>query len=737
MERPKHTKTVTNILLACSFLLGFLASAAQAKPASVLLQEGLYAEEIDGDLDAAIRIYEQVIAQAEAAQQTAAQATFRIGMCHLKRGEKQKAAEYFRDVISKYPKQEPLAAKAREQLSRIRTVEDIIADSFVIHYRTVDPAKDGLTEFNKNHPRGVRTHHAGRYRQNGQTINTICTDTEAGKDKIVSMLNSRDDLVLIKVVPPKSAAPAGFGPVIERVIYQGGSAHECLIDFETGKLFKVPEPLRDHSEEQTEQVWEWVNATGVDAAGDTGGALTSQGLQGFQDDMVAAPAPEGWRESPEVLVAMMKPLRADGKARMFAKLKLPTTYYFKTREGNMGVLQILGFTEGEPRGVRFRYKMLQEPYTQKFYADIGPDGTFNFETTVRMVNESGSPVKTTSFVNSDFVKVTAMHDGRGRPIQFTTAHQGDHWRYHVTFNEPVAPGGMMVYSHEGTMTGLIKTVPGEKDTFRFYMRHYPSAGRPTLRIETYLLPEGAELLSTTPADMQRREKDGRIELHVEETIPPGGSITTAFKYRLPGAELSWRLEELSASKNKRAERVAENRAEMNRDIEAVLKLDKPKVVSDRDKRASENLAAEGWRLWQQRKLPEAEQKFKEALEKDPMNANAWNGLGWSQSNQGKPLNAKVSFEKCLEIEPTHAAALNGLGWIAKGEGTTDDAIGYWQKAVAATPTATAALNGLAVTCMERKEYDEAIKYYEMWLKAEPDNADAKEGLKKAKAAKNE
>lgn len=36
----------------------------------------------------------------------------------------------------------------------------------------------------------------------------------------------------------------------------------------------------------------------------------------------------------------------------------PTTYFFKTREGGMGVLQITGFTEN-PRGVKLRYKLVQ------------------------------------------------------------------------------------------------------------------------------------------------------------------------------------------------------------------------------------------------------------------------------------------------------------------------------------------------------------------------------------------
>lgn len=158
-------------------------------------------------------------------------------------------------------------------------------------------------------------------------------------------------------------------------------------------------------------------------------------------------------------------------------------------------------------------------------------------------------------------------------------------------------------------------------------------------------------------------------------------------------------------------------------------------VTQADKVAAEELASKGWMLWNQRKLSEAEQVFKEAVSKDPANANAWNGLGWSQSNLGKPLAAKASFEKCVELQGEHAAALNGLGWIAKGQGKTDEAIGYWQKAIDAAPNATAALNGLATTYMETEQYDKAVKIYEKWLKVEPNNAQIKADLERAKSGR--
>ena len=154
-----------------------------------------------------------------------------------------------------------------------------------------------------------------------------------------------------------------------------------------------------------------------------------------------------------------------------------------------------------------------------------------------------------------------------------------------------------------------------------------------------------------------------------------------------------------------------------------------------DSIASEELASQGWMLWNQRKLGEAEQVFKEAVLKDPANANVWNGLGWSQCNLGKPLAAKASFEKCLKLQPEHPAALNGLGWIAKGQGKIDEAIGYWQKAVAAVPNATAALNGLATTYMEQARYDKAVEIYEKWLEVEPDNPQIKAALERARNRK--
>lgn len=210
-------KKFITVTIVCLLALGWFALTTQAKSPNQLLQDGLYAEETEGDLEKAIGIYEKVIKETDVHQQTAASATYHLGMCYLKKGDKTKAAEYFQKVKSNYPTQKILVKKANTQLQKVSSREDIIARSYVIHYMTLDQSKNGLELLNKVHPRGVRTHHAGRYRNNGKRINSICTDNEDGKDKLVAAIKESDELELVKVVPPAGQAKES---VFEQIDYQ-------------------------------------------------------------------------------------------------------------------------------------------------------------------------------------------------------------------------------------------------------------------------------------------------------------------------------------------------------------------------------------------------------------------------------------------------------------------------------------------------------------------------------------
>jgi len=146
------------------------------------------------------------------------------------------------------------------------------------------------------------------------------------------------------------AGTAVFGPVIERLLESAVSG-KSAIDLDTGKLYTGPQVVKEFKE-----LDHWMKATGVDALGMTGPAV--RGLGGF--DMVAlAVENDRWNLS----VAELKATLATGKPgtpQMIGKGGLPATYLFKTREGGMGVLQIVGFSD-KPRGVSIRYKLVRKP----------------------------------------------------------------------------------------------------------------------------------------------------------------------------------------------------------------------------------------------------------------------------------------------------------------------------------------------------------------------------------------
>ena len=155
-------KTVTIIFLLA---VGLFTSTAQAKSASVMLQEGLYAEEIEGDLDAAIKVYEEIIAKPRVDKRVAAQAMYRLGMCYTKKQNGQKARETFEKLLRQYPKQKTIIEQVRPLLDEMRysdPAELMPADTAVAaDYGDYRPGilvneDNGLDDFTQPHAAGLR-----------------------------------------------------------------------------------------------------------------------------------------------------------------------------------------------------------------------------------------------------------------------------------------------------------------------------------------------------------------------------------------------------------------------------------------------------------------------------------------------------------------------------------------------------------------------------------------------------
>src|SRR5512135_216469 len=104
------------LLLAVTGLLTTAQMATAASP-SELLEQGIYSEETKGDVDAALKLYQQVVAEAKAGQAVAAQAQYRLGVCYYKKKNYGQANAAFEKVLRDYPEQKDLIALANKYLA--------------------------------------------------------------------------------------------------------------------------------------------------------------------------------------------------------------------------------------------------------------------------------------------------------------------------------------------------------------------------------------------------------------------------------------------------------------------------------------------------------------------------------------------------------------------------------------------------------------------------------------------
>ena len=104
-------------LLLIVALLGTAPVAFADATLSEMLELGIYSEETKGDLPAAIKLYEQIVDEADANQTLAAQAQFRLATCYHKQGDYAAATAAFETLVRDYPAQKELVSLAHEYLA--------------------------------------------------------------------------------------------------------------------------------------------------------------------------------------------------------------------------------------------------------------------------------------------------------------------------------------------------------------------------------------------------------------------------------------------------------------------------------------------------------------------------------------------------------------------------------------------------------------------------------------------
>jgi hypothetical protein len=149
-ERRTNMEKLKIMTIMFLFAFGLFNAVAAAKPASVMLREGLYAEEVEGDIDAAIKIYEQIINDKSASRENVAQALYRQGMCCMKKKDDAGAREAFVKITTDYADQAEIIEKVKPLLDDLMNYDpaDLMPPETLIYVELGSPGEQIETILN-------------------------------------------------------------------------------------------------------------------------------------------------------------------------------------------------------------------------------------------------------------------------------------------------------------------------------------------------------------------------------------------------------------------------------------------------------------------------------------------------------------------------------------------------------------------------------------------------------------
>jgi serine/threonine protein kinase len=157
---------------------------------------------------------------------------------------------------------------------------------------------------------------------------------------------------------PAIATKLSFGPVVEQFVADA-------IDLDSGRTMAYPLALGKNGTD-----WEWFKrgeAKGIDAVYEAGDFMFVVGM-----DVIKTVNSDWNAMSPEQLrTALLKGIDPANLEMKMEASNLPVTFGFQTYAGNVGLLQITGFTDN-PRGVKLRYKLVQTNGTDRVLAASAP-----------------------------------------------------------------------------------------------------------------------------------------------------------------------------------------------------------------------------------------------------------------------------------------------------------------------------------------------------------------------------
>src|SRR6266404_5282296 len=112
-------KTNGMIFIASVLMSSVICAPAVTNDLSAALQRGLFEEEANHNLDAAIQAYQSVIIQYDKDRKLAATAIFRLGESYRKQGKTNEASAQYERVTREFSDQPELRTLSRQNLSAL------------------------------------------------------------------------------------------------------------------------------------------------------------------------------------------------------------------------------------------------------------------------------------------------------------------------------------------------------------------------------------------------------------------------------------------------------------------------------------------------------------------------------------------------------------------------------------------------------------------------------------------
>jgi len=138
--------------------------------------------------------------------------------------------------------------------------------------------------------------------------------------------------------------------------------------------------------------------------------------------------------------------------------------------------------------------------------------------------------------------------------------------------------------------------------------------------------------------------------------------------------------------------------------------------------------AHGWTLHQAGDIAGAEQIYRQVLQADANNANAWCYFGMACHDQDRLDEAVVAYRKAIQILPNFPVAFNNLGNTLRLQRRLDESIASFDHALSLKPDYVNAHKNKGTALVWEGHLDEALASYRRALEFAPDDAETHKNL---------